>query len=174
MKYLLYLLSLSIPLFYSIMLEECNKCNEWIKPQTNMYNVSYRLCVYDTSFDVTYTKQPKEQLDWLFLGTACDDRCPTTQAGEGYVCSLTDQGYREIEEDMSFGELFSKYEFHHFNCTVTDDLIFLHVHRLIPNKWLEKNVSIPYFISHGDNNEKNIKQNAQSFSIDYSNVSFVN
>ena len=69
MKYLLYLLSLSIPLFYSIMLEECNTCNEWIKPQTNMYDVSYRLCIYDTSFDVTYTKQPEEQLDWLFLGT---------------------------------------------------------------------------------------------------------
>ena len=52
MKYLLYLLTSSIPLFYSIMLEECNKCNEWINPQTNMYNVSYRLCVYDTSFCV--------------------------------------------------------------------------------------------------------------------------
>jgi hypothetical protein len=124
-------------------LPKCNECLQPTKLNITDYKVEYVQCTFDTTFSVHIN----ESVDWLFLGTACDDRCDIETVGEGYLCSNETPGYFEIE-DGQLGDEIVKYEFHHFHCTIADNVALLHVHRFLPNFWI-KNVSIPYYVSSG-------------------------
>lgn len=122
----------------------CNECSDSIKVDAVGYDAKYEQCTFDTTFSVS-----GNNIQWLFLGTACDDRCSTDSVGEGYLCHSDMAGYYEIE-DSTLGEPIQKYEFHHYNCSIVNNSISLHVHRFLPNKWM-KNITIPYYIAGGQN-----------------------
>ncbi len=158
------LLIFLIAAIYAGELPICNECDDSIKVNDTIYDIRYVQCTFDTTFSVSKKIQEGENIDWLLLGTACDDRCPTNEIGEGYLCSKDMPGYYEIENGVISNPV-NKIEFHHYNCTITEDMISLHVHRFLPNFWL-KNISIPYFIADGKEGEFDIKKYTK-FVIDY-------
>jgi hypothetical protein len=142
---------------------QCNVCNTTVQVASeDAYNISYTLCSFDTLVTAS-----SPNANWLFVGTQCDDRCPTDDVAEGYFCSDDLQGYHELE-DGRLGESFRKIEFHHYKCERTNEGIglMLHMHRFMPNFALT-NVSIPYYVSSGPNPQEPSFTDSTKFMIQY-------
>jgi hypothetical protein len=139
------MLNLMILIHFAIAgsITECNTCNDPIQVDIPGYDVKYTQCTFDTVFSVSNARQ----FNWLFLGSACDDRCNTSTVGEGYLCSVDNPGYYEVEDDV-IDEPVIKFEIHHQRCNITTGEISLHLHRFLPNLWI-KNTSIPYYVIGG-------------------------
>lgn len=159
MLFKLLLSLLGVMRVFSGVIDEPNTCQETVSFEKNNYTLEYRLCKFDTLLTAM-----KNDTDWLFIGMQCDDRCPTNSVAEGYLCSERIDGYFEIE-DNKFDERINKIEFHHFKCQVSDNGVYLHAHRFMPNAWI-KNMSIPYYVASGSN-DKMILENITEFTIDY-------
>lgn len=143
----LFLLLLTLGLATAGSITQCNQCANATEVNTPGYITEYTQCTFDTTFTVRQ-KLSGVSKPWLFFGMACDDRCSMEGIGEGYLCSSNSAtGYYEVE-DGKLGNPVVKYEFHHYNCTITPEEISLHVHRFLPNFWM-KNLTIPYYISSG-------------------------
>jgi hypothetical protein len=153
-------------LAYAGVINQCNECAPSVSVSTpSQYKVSYVQCTFDSTFSVTHDTP----VDWLFIGTACDDRCPGLEIGEGYFCSKptvgTPTNYYEVDDGV-LGKSFHKLEFHHYNCSTTPSGgLSLHVHRFLPNYGI-KNTSIPYFVTSGQKESLSLA-NPVSFSVHY-------
>lgn len=165
MKILSFLLTCTAYLNYVFAQTKCNFCNDPVNLNLDEINVSYKLCKFETAFEINANKPT----NWLFLGIECDDKCDNNNSpGEGLYCdNKGNLGYYEITNGV-LGETFNKIEFNEAECKFTDNSAVLKVDRYMPNLWL-RNQTISYYVL-TDNNQLNFNTKIpKKFNIVYKN-----
>lgn len=119
--------------------EVCNTCETPVSVPVSNGVLTYKMCLFETAF----TLQTNSPVDWLFLGTACDDCDDKTIASEGVLCNKMLGGYHGVANGV-VGKSFQKVEYNELECEAS----LLKIDRYMPNLWL-KNMTIDYFVASG-------------------------